>query len=244
MGSVESQSFIESGFASGSLHANYADKPIISDRARILNKKIHSIILYFEPLARILDRTNILPVSMFAPAALSTANLVHAGIYIPDNNGKGTIIEFGAYDTRREGDYYNQVHYFEGTSGLRFIEVSDETFWNKINQYKAPKYFECTVDNVMTIGELYKTAKFKKWKGNKYNLFKQNCQDFVKWAVRILGAKRVVWVNHTMSKIDIPAKILKALEENEDKAFVKFEKIPYFGSIAGFGEFVGECLFK
>ena len=233
MGSVESEPIINSGYESGVLHTNYADHPRPTDRERILQTQIRSINLFFEPLNVLADSVIVATPALYLPTAVSPANLVHAGIYVPINYERGVIIEYGAYDYRREGDYEYQVHYFEGNSGLRFIEVNYQTLLNKLSRFTYVKNYPCHVQNVMTIQELYDMVKFKNWKRSKYNLLGQNCQEFVKWAVRILGATRVSNVSHTMSKFDFPAKILEALEENEGNPKIIYEKIPYFGTLYG-----------
>ena len=151
----------------------------------------------------------------------------------------GILVEYGIYDKKREGDYRTEVHYYRGNNGLRFTEMTRKQIEN---MYSDAVFMPCYVKNRMTLYTLIQRTEYQSesghyhdWSKYKYNLFGQNCQAFVQEAIKVLGATRCRNIQkvRTVSKMMAPARIINALEENENGLENKIERIPIFGQFFG-----------
>ena len=239
MGSGTS-SVIDLLYDAGIFKERYAIHPIPSVREDLLNVQIRRAFIVLVPFNKITEKiqTVDLFVGVHLPCVLSAASLVHAALFVPTNgcDSEGVLIEYGAYDRRRDGDYEGQVHFFEGRDGLRFVKINMLEIRRKFNVL----YFQliaCNVKFPMPIGNLLNAVRYKIWNQDSYNPFGKNCQKFVCESVKVLGLYRPGLRNHTSDKLDIPFVILKELENNEDdwgnKVWRGVNKIPLIGSTVG-----------
>ena len=195
--------------------------------------------IFLEPLANKMDIPRLLysmAIGTHLPMHVSPAGLTHAGLYIPINSWEGILLEYGAYDDRRSGDYKNQIHYLEGRDGLRFLRISLKDLQQKKSSVFY-KIMECKVKHPMTIGNLLNSIRYQRWNQDSYNPVGKNCQRFVRETIKVLGLYRPGLRNHTYDKMDIPFGILNALEKNENDIgnviWRGFNKIPIIGPIGG-----------
>ncbi|KAH0795688.1 hypothetical protein GPJ56_000567 [Histomonas meleagridis] len=241
-----SSSIVESA---NCISCKYAYRPRKSNRNKLLNTPITKIFIVIEPFGNGVVQIATAGITQFLPAAVSTASVAHASIWVPKENSfgsrKGICIEYGGYDERREGDYEDQVHYYSGTDGLRFMRMTaDQLSTLKTKGYDGLK-IPCEIMNPMTVGELLRQTSCYEWKKGNYDMIFHNCQTFVSKCVQVLGAYRTQIQARTLSKVFIPFKILNCLEKNEDnrstttKIIHGVEKIPFFGTLFGLGFIYG-----
>lgn len=172
------------------------------------------------------------------PARTSICNLNHVSIIVETYDDALVLIEYGAYDFYREGDYRGKVHYYEGNDGLRFIQMTSTDIENVLeNEFNY--LVKCNVSHHMKIKDLLHSTKWQgsyhDWDKDNYNLVAQNCQLFVRKAIQVLGATREseLQKNRVFMKCVIPFRVLNALEDNEDDSERIVEKIPVVGQIYG-----------
>lgn len=195
-----------------------AKQPIPSNRDEILKIKIKEMYMVLEAIVfRGAGRAAAKAVSLLLPSVLSPAGATHASLYIPTSSTQGIILEYGAYDYKREGEFMGQVHYFQGDGGLRFAKVSSDELTARLNKSKFNTAIECSIRNEMTIGELLSHFAYENWSRETYQLAGQNCQRFVLRSIEILEAERKSRDPHIISKTEIPFAILKTLETNEKR---------------------------
>ncbi|KAK8860916.1 hypothetical protein M9Y10_012608 [Tritrichomonas musculus] len=238
---IKSGSCVDSLYNYGSLTPRYQKiKPIKSDRSQLLSAKISDIVVFVQRLDDKefeFNAKNI--ITGFLPARINPTNATHAGIIANTTNGMHVLIEYGAYDYHREGDYDFQVHYYKGRDGLRFVKLTD-SFYEFIHD-ESYRYlvFDCTVRNKMAINTMIdKTkwvGKYHSWDKDSYNPVGENCQLFVRKCIQVLDAVRTDEEdrNRTLSKTCFPFRIIDALEKNENDTERKIEKIPIIGTVFG-----------
>ena len=110
------------------MKSKFANSPRKIDRQKLLYTLILNAVIVIKPFGgKTHDnlRTAAAGVTMFLPAATTLAGLSHASLWVPfsENQQEGILLEYGRYDEQREGDYKDQVHYLEGSSGLRFLKM-------------------------------------------------------------------------------------------------------------------------
>lgn len=224
----------------------YASSPVYSDRNEILNSKIYKIFVFISGPDKGADALNFASCSEWLlPARVSLCNVKHASIIAETYESGLILIEYGAYGIYREGDYRGKIHYYEGSDGLRFIQMTQEDI-ERAEGKKGNYFVYCDVKYHMTINEMLRKTKYQgsyhQWDKDNYNLFAQNCQLFVRKAIQVLGATRESekQKNRVAMKCVIPFRILNALEDNEDDPERIVEKIPIIGQIYGLIKAVSE----
>lgn len=188
MSSVGSYHFINSAYSSGSCSPNPNPSPIESDRNLILNSKIENLetIDYLQQ-----SFFNDLRIGSFLITLAASAMARHAAIVVQTNTKLNVLIEYGAYDERREGDYQGRVHYFSGHDGLRFVQLTDSEL-AQIEGNSKNVYFKCHCTNIFTIYELlFRTMirnNVQNWDRRNYDIFSHNCQMFVTKVIEVTQA--------------------------------------------------------
>ena len=227
MGSVESGASVDFLQDHGIAAVTYANNPPATNKDALLDTTIYKVSVVVQQLKKGQDVANTTRavVSTFLPFITT---LSHAGLFVYGNNSNpnGVFIEYGAYDIRRSGDYNTQIHYFRSDNGLRFSYLNI----NSIPGFK----FDCDVQNIMTIRDLCTCLEYHHWTKRKYNVADQNCQLFVRKAIKLLGSRRINKSDRirTFSKGMIPERILDVLEENEGSHNYE-ERIPIIGRFVG-----------
>ena len=246
MGSVQSGSVVDSAYNIGIKKPRYAKLPIHSEKEELLNRRIDSAIILISQFVPEGAQIAMKPMKLFSwifPAKICPSNLTHAAMILmnDDNPDVGILIEYGAYDRRREGDYRTEVHYYQGNGGLRFTEMTIQQFEDLFTDEDV--LIPCYIENRMTLSTLIKRTQHSRkghyhdWSKYEYNIVGQNCQLFVRKAIQVLGATRCRDIQkvRTVSKMIIPERIIGALEENEDNFENIIERIPIFGQFFGIG---------
>lgn len=220
MSSFGSYHFIKSAYSSGSCSPNPNPSPIESDRNLILNSTIENLNILITPLNSLINETidylqqsffNDLRIGSFLITLAASAMARHAAIVVQTNTKLNVLIEYGAYDERREGDYQGRVHYFSGHDGLRFVQLTDGEL-AQIGGNPKNVYFKCHCTNIFTIHELLTRTIFQNnvqnWDRRNYDIISHNCQMFV---------TKVIEVTHASSDtldLRIPNPIRWALRRN------------------------------
>ena len=228
MGSAESGPSVDFLQDHNMAKVTYANNPTSTNKDALLDTNINKVSVVIQQLGDENDMENITraTISSFVPIITTFS---HAGLFVYGNNSNpnGVFVEYGAYDIRRSGDYNTQIHYFRSDNGLRF---------SYMNIYSIPGFkFDCDVQNKMTIRDLCTCLEYHHWTKQKYNVVDQNCQLFVRKAIKLLGSRRINKSDRirTFSKGMIPKRILDALEENEGNHNYE-ERIPIIGRFVGF----------
>ena len=216
---------------------------IHSNRDEILNTVITNFFVNIEPMGPKVFQVgrcifNI--TTQVLPAKISPAGASHASLYVPMSDKEGVWIEYGAYDDKRSGDFKGQVHYFQGTNGLRFAKMTRKEYFEKMDKAGIlSKMIECRARHQMTIKHLFESISSNNWSKHKYSLGTHNCQRFVVYSLQILGAYRTKIGIHCQDKVTIPFGILECLEKNELDSNLEniriIEKIPCIGPLVDFG---------
>lgn len=132
------------------------------------------------------------------------------------------LLEYGSYNKNSdaEGDLY--YYYYSDEGGVRFIHMSYYDFWMRVtknNKYSsAGRIIELYVNNEMTLDNLISKISYKmNIKFKDYNAGNNNCQDFMKYVIYFLNAKRDRNDReiHMKAKLHIPLVVLEQIEENE-----------------------------
>ena len=224
------------------------------ERSRILDSSIRSIYLGLNPCAE--ERAPVVGqlgyaaakaatmVRFFLPDAISSAFVEHASIYADIGMGNlGLLIEFGRYSGDDVG-FPNKIYYWR-QDGARFSLMDYRSFINRVNGTIFDGFvFPCKVQS-MTVRKLFETVhQYQSWGAGDYNLEFHNCQHFIKEVLAVLHAKRPDHLqnNHSVDKLKIPEIILHQLEEEEDNAFDKLQRIVYIGPFFGLGYKIAQFL--
>lgn len=208
-------------FKLGILPPNYAKSPVYSSKEEILNSKIYKIYVFVSAPEKFPKLRHFASCAQWLlPARTSFCNLNHVSIIAETYEDTHVLIEYGAYDLYREGDYRGKVHYYEGNDGLRFVQMTP-TDIEHVLENEFNHLVKCSVSNQMKIEDLLQSTKWQgsyhEWDKDNYNLVAQNCQLFVRKAIQVLGATRESesQKNRVAMKCFIPYRVLNALEDNE-----------------------------
>lgn len=228
---MQSGSAVDIFYNLGILTPNLGCPMYFSNKWDLLDSNVENMFIVIIPLHDIVHKARKYTrfYDFIAPQSVSTSNLTHASIIVLNDLNNYVLIEYGAYDQNREGDYESNVHYYEGKNGLRFVQLM-KTDFEKILKAEQVYTVECSVKNKIQIVELLEGTKnigfdSHNWTKTNYNLLGQNCQCFVSKAILVLKATRKNEKdrNHTESKSHLPSRILNVLEINEGKADKKLD---------------------
>lgn len=226
-------------FELGIKPAKYAISPLYSNKEELLNSIINKIFVFVSAPDNGAKLQRIASCAQWMlPTRTSFCNFNHTSIIVETYDNALILIEYGAYNQYREGDYHGKVHYFDGSDGLRFIQMTPEDIDNVLNN-EFNYLVSCNVQQHMKTKKLLESTKWQgsyhQWDKDNYNLVAQNCQLFVRKAIQVLGATRESekQKNRVVMKCVIPFRVLNALEDNENDSERIIEKIPVAGQIYG-----------
>jgi len=173
------------------------------------------------------------------PEFISEKNLNEASIYISGKyRDEEIFIEFGPFTGGGKGPNYCH-YYYKNLGGLRISKTTFQ-YWknNIVDDYIKLSHKNMTVKNLLdrvTENFTFSAENFRVY-GNNGNFFVAKC-------IKAINGKRFNGRNargiHTLGVSRIPAKILEALEENEDDTTSTIGNIPILGKVFDFGQALG-----
>ena len=173
------------------------------------------------------------------PEFIAEKNLNEASIYISGKyRDQEIFIEFGPYTDTGKGPNYCH-YYYKNLGGLRFSKTTFQ-YWknNIVDDYIKLSHINLTVEDLLD----RVTTNFT-FSAENYRVYGNNQNFFVAKCIKAINAKRFDGRNgrgnHTISVSRIPAKILEALEKNEDDTTSTIGNIPILGKVFDFGQTLG-----
>ena len=177
------------------------------------------------------------------PEFISEKNMNDASIFISgEYRDQEIFIEFGPYTGEGKGPTYCH-YYYKNAGGLRFSKTTFQYWRNNI----VDDYIKLSHNNNMTVENLLDevTNNFT-FSAENFRPCGKNGNFFVAECIKVINAKRFLGQNgrgiHIFGVQRIPAKILEALEKNEDDTESTIGKIPILGKFFDFGQTIGYLL--
>lgn len=219
-------------------------------KEKLLKDKITKIYLGFEkiglPIHGFTDHAFFIP-RIFLPSEIpiiSGKRWLHASLLLETQNDYSIVVEYGGYKGEkmddRDKDTYETYYWFEKEYGVRFAEMSYDTYKKYKLDYDSysERIFPLQCGRNITLEQALEDCNFyKRWTYKNYDLASQNCQDFAAIFIRVTRAYRREGESHrglhNLSSAKIPKCILKEIEENEDDGWNTAGKIPVVGPIIG-----------
>ena len=175
------------------------------------------------------------------PDFIAEKNMNKASIFVSGQyKNQEIFIEFGPYTGYGKGNTYCHYYYSYG-GGLRF----SKTTFNYWRYNIVDDYIKVDNNRFMTVEELLdKVTDEEDFTANDFRYYGKNANYFVAKCIGAMKAERYKGRdfrgNHTLSISRIPAKILEALEKNENDFTSKVGKnIPFIGKVFDLGQAIG-----
>lgn len=175
----------------------------------------------------------------FLPEFISEKNLNDASIFISGlYRDQEIFIEFGPFSGTGKGPTYYH-YYYKNLGGLRISKTTFQ-YWknNIVDDYIQVSHNRMTVKNLLD-----KVTQNFTFSAENYRVYGNNQNFFVAKCIKAINAKRFHGRDgrgiHTIGVGIIPAKIHKALENNEDDDTSIVGNIPIIGKIFDFGQSIG-----
>ena len=176
------------------------------------------------------------------PEFITEKNLNDASIFISGKyRDQEIFIEFGPFTGTGKGSTYCH-YYYKNLGGLRLSKTTFQ-YWknNIVDDYIKLSHNNMTVENLLD----RVTAKFT-FSAENYRVYGNNQNFFVAKCIEAINGKRFPGRNgrgiHTIGVARIPAKILEALENNEDDTSSTIGNIPIIGKVFDFGQAIGSII--
>ena len=222
----------------------------IEKKEKLLKERITKIYLGFEkiglPIHGFTDSVFFIS-RIFLPSEIpivSGKRWLHASLLLETENDYSIVVEYGGYKGEKmddkDKDTYETYYWFEKDYGVRFAEMSYNTYKKYKLDYDSysERIFPLQCGRNITLGQALENCNYyKRWSFKNYDLASQNCQDFAATFIRVTGAYREKGESHrglhNLSSAVIPKCILKEIENNEDDGWNTAGKIPVVGPIIG-----------